>query len=73
MNGVRYVGNVSSSKFKRPGRPRKFDKELLARLVVWYYTYPVSVRRLAKKFGVSPMTVWRTVQDEEFVSSVLGG
>ncbi|MBI5051455.1 HTH domain-containing protein [Candidatus Micrarchaeota archaeon] len=36
--------------------------ELRNRVLKAYYSHPYSLRQLADMFGVSRMTVWRTVQ-----------
>lgn len=45
------------------GRPKSLNKEELEKLLDLYYSEPISIRVLAKMFGVSRMTVWRTVKE----------
>jgi transcriptional regulator of acetoin/glycerol metabolism len=46
---------------KKAGRPNCLTDEKKENLLKAYFTYPYSVRQLADMFGVSRMTVWRTV------------
>ncbi|MEW6723248.1 MAG: HTH domain-containing protein [Candidatus Micrarchaeota archaeon] len=48
---------------KTAGRPVSLDAHARSRLLEVYYSHPFSLRELADMFGVSRMTVWRTVQD----------
>ncbi|MFA5077605.1 MAG: helix-turn-helix domain-containing protein [Candidatus Micrarchaeia archaeon] len=50
----------------RVGRPSTLNSEKLYLLLEAYYTRPYSLRQLASMFGVSRMTVWRTVQQYSF-------
>ncbi len=69
MKSKGVAGSVSSknkSKQKpnyKIGRPKSLNKEQLNKLLKLYYSEPVSIRTLAKMFGVSRMTVWRVVND----------
>lgn len=42
------------------------SEEKLQELLDVYYSKPFSLRKLAKMFGVSRMTVWRVVQQFSF-------
>lgn len=44
------------------GRPNSLSEEKTKELLSVYYSRPYSLRRLADMFGVSRMTIWRTVQ-----------
>lgn len=44
------------------GRPPKLTDEDLRQMIEIYWTQLLSVRDIAKRFGVSHMTVWRAVQ-----------
>ncbi len=44
------------------GRKKVLNEEERRELLKIYYTEPLSLRELAKMFGVSRMTVWREVQ-----------
>lgn len=52
---------------KRKKRPNLMDSEKLKMLLEVYYTKPYSLRQLATMFGVSRMTVWRTVQQYSYI------
>jgi len=56
--------NESNFGFEKPekGRPNCLSEEKLQQLLEVYYSRPLSLRALAKMFGVSRMTVWRVVQ-----------
>jgi transposase len=58
------VNNDSNFKLEKPekGRPNCLSEEKLQQLLEVYYSKPFSLRKLAKMFGVSRMTVWRVVQ-----------
>jgi transposase len=59
------VNNVSNFDLDKPGktgRPNCLSEEKLQELLEVYYSKPFSLRKLAKMFGVSRMTVWRVVQ-----------
>jgi len=49
-------------KDKLSGRPNCLSEEKRMELLEVYYTRPYSLRQLGDMFGVSRMTVWRTVQ-----------
>nr|AIF06772.1 hypothetical protein [uncultured marine group II/III euryarchaeote KM3_195_B08] len=57
--------NATSKKKRKPnfkpGRPKSLDSEQRENLFRVYYSKPVSIRTLAKMFGVSRMTVWREI------------
>ena len=72
-NTVRCMSSRSNFvKFKRPGRPKSLSDSASADLVLDYYTFQVSFRVLARRYGVSTMTVRRVVRDKALVSAVLG-
>jgi predicted DNA-binding protein (UPF0251 family) len=50
---------------KNCGRPNCLSEEKLEELLSVYYSKPYSLRRLAEMFGVSRMTVWRAVQENQ--------
>ena len=54
----------NSPNFGRVGRPRKLSVEERERLLDAYFTQPFSLRELGSLFGVSRMTVLRTVRGE---------
>lgn len=61
---------VSQEKTKsnfKVGRPKSLDSEKLEKMLEIYYSEPVSIRTLAKMFGVSRMTVWRVVNSVTLV------
>ncbi|MBI2079134.1 helix-turn-helix domain-containing protein [Candidatus Micrarchaeota archaeon] len=53
---------VSSNFEKKVGRPNSLTDDLRYKVLKAYYSHPYSLRQLADMFGVSRMTVWRTVQ-----------
>ncbi|MDD5023168.1 MAG: helix-turn-helix domain-containing protein [Candidatus ainarchaeum sp.] len=59
----------NKSNFKT-GRPTSLNSEKLEKLLKIYYSKPVSIRVLAKMFGISRMTVWRMVNNYELVGGV---
>jgi predicted DNA-binding protein YlxM (UPF0122 family) len=44
------------------GRPSAIIGERREKLLEIYYSRPISLRELARIYGVSRMTIWRTVQ-----------
>jgi transposase len=62
------VRNNSNFELEKPekGRPNCLSEEKLQQLLKVYYSKPFSLRKLAKMFGVSRMTVWRVVQQFQF-------
>ena len=44
------------------GRPSSIEGERLEQLLDIYYSRPISLRELARMYGVSRMTIWRAVQ-----------
>ncbi len=44
------------------GRPSSIEGERLQELLDIYYSKPLSLRELARMYGVSRMTIWRAVQ-----------
>ncbi|MEM4272350.1 MAG: helix-turn-helix domain-containing protein [Candidatus Bilamarchaeaceae archaeon] len=46
---------------RKAGRPKKLSPGTAERLRKIYFGEPYSLRELADMFGVSRMTVWRTV------------
>ena len=59
---VRNESNFELEKPGKSGRPNCLSEEKLQELLEVYYSRPFSLRKLAKMFGVSRMTVWRVVQ-----------
>jgi DNA-directed RNA polymerase specialized sigma subunit len=49
------------------GRPNSLSEEKTKELISVYYSRPYSLRRLADMFGVSRMTIWRTVQSAQMI------
>lgn len=72
MKSTKSGTNSTSLKNKKSnsksGRPKSLNKEQLEKLMELYYSRPVSIRTLAKMFGISRMTVWRIVNSVETVT-----
>jgi transposase len=56
------VSNLKEEGSGGRGRPNSLTEEKTKELLSVYYSRPYSLRRLADMFGVSRMTIWRTVQ-----------
>ena len=64
--GSRDQWSRAPNELRSSGRPNCLSEEKLQQLLEVYYSKPFSLRKLAKMFGVSRMTVWRVVQQFSF-------
>ncbi len=61
--GVVFSGKrVRERTYPRMGRPCSISGERLEELLEIYYSERISLRELARIYGVSRMTIWRAVQ-----------
>ena len=63
--GSRDLRSRVPNELRSSGRPNCLSVEKLEELLSVYYSKPYSLRRLAEMFGVSRMTVWRAVQENQ--------
>ncbi len=72
-NGTNSVKTENGKLKTRFGRPNSLNNEEKEKLLEMYYSKPLSLRKLGDYFGVSRMTVLRTVQGAAGMASSLGG
>jgi predicted DNA-binding protein YlxM (UPF0122 family) len=57
-----FSGDLPAERNCRVGRPNSIQGERLEELLEVYYSKSISLRELARIYGVSRMTIWRAVQ-----------